>query len=135
MSRRCAPAWNAGTQPLKAVPRGVLFSKVWLAFMSNVFLDTLAWLVNALLNLCWFLVIAAVVASWLVAFGVLNMSNTTVRQIVRTLDSITEPIFRPVRRILPPLGGLDLSPIIVLLGIALLQFFFNRLFDYLRFGV
>ncbi|HEV2651873.1 MAG TPA: YggT family protein [Rhizomicrobium sp.] len=103
--------------------------------MSNVFLDTLAWLVNALLNLCWFLVIAAVVASWLVAFGVLNMSNTTVRQIVRTLDSITEPIFRPVRRILPPLGGLDLSPIIVLLGIALLQFFFNRLFDYLRFGV
>ena len=103
--------------------------------MSNVFLDTLAWLVNALLNLCWFLVIAAVVTSWLVAFGVLNMSNTTVRQIVRSLDAITEPVFRPVRRILPPLGGLDLSPIIVLLGIALLQFFFNRLFDYLRFGV
>jgi YggT family protein len=103
--------------------------------MSNVFLDTLAWLVNALLNLCWFLVIAAVVISWLVAFGILNTSNPTVRQILRALDSIMEPVFRPIRRMLPPLGGLDFSPIIVLLGIALLQFFFNRLFDYLRFGV
>jgi YggT family protein len=121
-------------QPLKAF-RGVTISRVWPGYMSNVVLDTLAWLVNALLSLCWFLVIAAVVVSWLVAFGVLNMSNQTVRQIVRALDAITEPIFRPIRKIIPPIGGLDLSPIFVLLAIAFLQFFFGRLFDYLRFGV
>jgi YggT family protein len=86
------------------------------------------WLVGALLDLAWFLVIAAVVASWLIAFGVLNMQNQIVRQIVRTLDSLTEPVFRPVRRIIPPIGGLDLSPLIVLLAIGVLQVFFDRLF-------
>ena len=103
--------------------------------MANVFLEPLLWLINALLDLCWFVVIAAVVASWLIAFGILNMSNPTVRQIVRALDALTEPMFRHVRRIIPPIGGLDLSPIFVLLAITVLQIFFNRLFTYLMFGV
>ncbi len=103
--------------------------------MSNVFLSTLLWLINALLDLAWFVVIAAVVASWLVAFGVLNTSNPLVRQIVRSLDALTDPMFRQIRRIIPPIGGLDLSPIFVLLGITLLQYFFNRLFAYLMYGV
>jgi len=51
-----------------------------------------------------------------------------VRQIVRTLDALTEPVLRPVRRIIPPIGGLDLSPIVVLLAIGVLQIFFDRLF-------
>lgn len=103
--------------------------------MSNVFLDTLLWLINALLDLCWFVVIAAVVASWLVAFGVLNTANPTVRQIVRTLDALTDPLFRRIRRVIPPIGGLDLSPIFVLLAITLVQYFVNRLFAYLMYGV
>ena len=103
--------------------------------MANVFLEPLLWLINALLDLCWFVVIAAVVASWLIAFGILNMSNPTVRQIVRALDALTEPMFRQVRRVIPPIGGLDLSPIFVLLAITVLQIFFNRLFTYLMFGV
>jgi len=96
--------------------------------MSVALISALWWLVGALLDLAWFLVIAAVVASWLIAFGVLNMQNQIVRQIVRTLDSLTEPVFRPVRRIIPPIGGLDLSPLIVLLAIGVLQVFFDRLF-------
>lgn len=96
--------------------------------MSFALLSAIWWLVDALLDLCWFLVIAAVVASWLIAFGVLNMQNQFVRQIVRTLDALTEPVFRPVRRIIPPIGGLDLSPIVVLLAIGVLQIFFDRLF-------
>lgn len=103
--------------------------------MSFVLLDTLAWPINTLLDLCWFVVIAAVVASWLVAFGVLNMQNQLVRQIVRTLDALTEPVFRPVRRLIPPIGGLDLSPIFVLLAIGLLQYFFDRFFIFLKFHV
>ncbi|HUO90651.1 MAG TPA: YggT family protein [Rhizomicrobium sp.] len=103
--------------------------------MYFVVIDTLAWLVGALLNLCWFVVIAAVVASWLIAFGVLNMQNQFVRQVVRTLDAITDPVFRQFRRIIPPIGGLDISPVFVLLVIGLLQVFFDRLFIYLRFQV
>jgi len=103
--------------------------------MANVFLEPLLWLINALLDLCWFVVIAAVIASWLIAFGILNMSNPTVRQIVRALDALTEPMFRQVRRFIPPIGGLDLSPIFVLLAITVLQIFFNRLFAYLMFGI
>jgi len=101
--------------------------------MYFVFLDTLAWLIDALLNLCWFVVIAAVVASWLIAFGVLNMQNHFVRQVVRTLDAITDPVFRQFRRLIPPIGGLDISPVFVLLVIGLLQYFFDRFFLYLRY--
>jgi YggT family protein len=100
--------------------------------MYFVFLNTLAWLVDTLLSLCWFVVIAAVVASWLIAFGVLNMQNQFVRQVVRALDALTDPVFRQVRRIIPPIGGLDISPVFVLLVIGLLQYFFGGLFDYLH---
>ena len=75
-----------------------------------------------LLDLYWWIVIIAVVVSWLVAFGVLNTYHPTARMIVRALAALTEPVFRPIRRILPELGGLDLSPIIVLVGIWFLEY-------------
>jgi YggT family protein len=59
------------------------------------------------------------------------MSNPTVRQIVRGLDAVTEPLFRPVRRIIPPMGGLDLSPIFVLIAIYVLGIFVDDFFGYL----
>lgn len=99
--------------------------------MLYVILHPLAVLVYYLLQLCTFVVIAAVVASWLVAFGVINMHNQIVRQIVRTLDALTEPVFRPVRRLVPPVGGLDLSPVLVLIAIYVLQVFTADLFEYL----
>jgi YggT family protein len=74
-----------------------------------------------LLNFVWWLVIISVVASWLVAFGVINTRNMTVYRILDMLNRVTEPVFRPIRRLLPPMGGLDLSPMIVLLVIYLLQ--------------
>ena len=75
-----------------------------------------------LLDLYWWIVIIAVVVSWLVAFGVLNTYHPTARAIVRALAALTEPVFRPIRRILPPLGGLDLSPLIVLIAIWFLEY-------------
>ncbi len=99
--------------------------------MSFVVLNTLWRLISALLSLCYFVVIAAVVVSWLVAFGVLNMNNQFVRQAVRALDAITGPVFRRLRKIVPPIGGLDFSPVIVLLVLYVLQVFFDGLFTYL----
>jgi YggT family protein len=80
------------------------------------------WLLLRILDLYWWVVIIAVVASWLVGFGIVNSYNPTARMILRALHALTEPVFGPVRRILPPLGGLDLSPIIVLLLISFLQY-------------
>jgi YggT family protein len=75
-----------------------------------------------LLDLYWWVVVIAVVVSWLVAFGVLNTYNHLARSVIRALDALTEPVFRQIRRVIPPIGGLDLSPLIVLIAIWFLQY-------------
>ena len=56
-------------------------------------------------------VIIAVIVSWLIAFNVINTYNNFVRSLLRCLAPLTEPVFRRVRKVMPPMGGLDLSPI------------------------
>jgi YggT family protein len=68
----------------------------------------------------WAIIVSAVV-SWLVAFNVVNMRNEAVRAIAMGLYQITEPALRPIRRILPNLGTMDISPIILLLLIMLIE--------------
>ena len=99
--------------------------------MSFVFLNPLIWLVDTVLGLYTFVIIAAVVSSWLIAFGVLNTANHLVRQIVHVLNALTDPLFRRVRKIIPPIGGLDLSPIVVLIGVQLLNYVLDNLLYYL----
>ncbi|UOM36412.1 YggT family protein [Acuticoccus sp. I52.16.1] len=67
------------------------------------------------------IVIASAIFSWLYAFNVVNPRNQIVETIGRTLYRLTEPALRPIRRILPDLGGIDLSPIVLLLGLYFLQ--------------
>ncbi len=59
-------------------------------------------------------IIANAIISWLIAFDVVNMRNNIVRSIVTFLDAITRPILRPLRRVIPPLGGIDISPLILI---------------------
>jgi YggT family protein len=61
--------------------------------------------------------------SWLFAFNIVNAQNQTVRQIAYGISRVTEPLFAPIRRILPNMGGLDLSPLILLLGLEFLRRF------------
>src|SRR6188768_246088 len=68
----------------------------------------------------WIIIIQAIM-SWLVAFNVINTYNDFVRQVLFALDKITEPIYRPIRRIMPDFGALDLSPLVALLLIIILQ--------------
>lgn len=84
---------------------------------------SIIWLVDALFNLVWWLILASVVLSWLFAFNIVNVNNPTVRQISHGLSRLTEPMLAPIRRILPSMGGLDLSPIILLLGLEFLRRF------------
>ena len=93
--------------------------------MLTPLLLTLLWLFNTLVDVYFFVIIAAVVVSWLVAFGVLNTYNPFARSVIRMLDALTEPVFRQVRRIIPTLGGLDLSPMIVLIALQALKMLVN----------
>lgn len=81
------------------------------------------WLIDAVLGLVWWLVILNVIFSWLYAFNVVNSSNQFVSQIGSMLYQLTEPLMRPIRRFMPNLGAIDISPIIVLLLIAFLRIF------------
>jgi len=71
----------------------------------------------------------AVIASWLINFNVINTSNRVVYMIVDTLYKLTEPALRPIRRLLPNMGGLDLSPVVLIL---LLYFIRDLIFDFAR---
>jgi YggT family protein len=70
--------------------------------------------------LMWIIIIQAII-SWLVAFNVINTYNDFVRQMLYALDRITEPLYRPIRKIMPDFGALDLSPMVVLLIIYILR--------------
>ncbi|MDB5643133.1 MAG: hypothetical protein JWN07_2450 [Hyphomicrobiales bacterium] len=78
-------------------------------------------LILLVLQLYSWVIIAMAILSWLVAFGVINIRNDFVRSVWNTLLAVTEPILMPIRRRLPNLGGLDLSPIILLLFIFFLE--------------
>ncbi|MFK7746525.1 MAG: YggT family protein [Roseobacter sp.] len=74
-----------------------------------------------LLNVVWFFIIAHVIMSWLINFQVLNTQQQLVAQIWYGLNRLLEPIYAPVRRILPAMGGIDLAPLAVLLAVAALR--------------
>lgn len=85
----------------------------------------LVWLINALLGLItlyiWVIIIMAVI-SWLLVFNVINSRNEAVNRILAFVEAITEPALRPIRKVVPQLGGVDLSPIVLILLLQFIQF-------------
>lgn len=78
-------------------------------------------IINILLNVIWWIIIIQAILSWLIAFNVINTYNDFVRNVLVALDRITTPIYRPIRKVMPDLGALDLSPLVVLLAIYIIQ--------------
>ena len=74
-----------------------------------------------LLSVLWWIIIVQAILSWLIAFNVLNTSSNGVRMIVQALEKLTAPLYRPIRKLLPDFGGIDFSPLVVLLLIMVLQ--------------
>ena len=85
-------------------------------------LNPIAALLIEILEIYKWIVIVAVIVSWLTAFNVINSHNDVVRAILRILLAMTEPMFRQIRRVIPAVGGLDLSPIVVFVIIWFLQY-------------
>lgn len=86
--------------------------------MMNPFL----WLILTILDVYFWIILATVIMSWLVGFGVINASNPYVRQIGYALRRLTEPLLGPIRRLLPDLGGIDISPIVLLIGLQFVKY-------------
>lgn len=81
----------------------------------------LEFIVSSLLSLLYWAIIISAIMSWLIAFDIINLRNRFVYNVHRFLDAVTRPILAPFQRIIPSLGGVDISPIIVLLIIVGVQ--------------
>lgn len=79
------------------------------------------YILNALLGLLVFALIASAIMSWLVAFDVINLRNQFVYNVARFLDAVTRPVLAPFQKIMPNLGGVDISPILAILVISGVQ--------------
>jgi len=84
-------------------------------------MNALLWLINTVIQLYIYILIASAVLSWLVAFNVVNVRNPIVSQIGEFLYRVTEPVLRPIRNLLPNLGGVDIAPIILILLLLFAQ--------------
>jgi YggT family protein len=76
-------------------------------------------IIDLLLRVLLYIIIIQAVLSWLVAFNVINLQNDFVRSLLYGLDRLTEPLYRPFRKILPDMGGLDFAPMVVILLIII----------------
>lgn len=85
-------------------------------------------LIVTILQLYMWVIIISAVMSWLVAFNVINTHNRFVATVMELTYRLTEPVLAPIRRVLPSLGGIDISPVILILGIIFLQNLLYELF-------
>ncbi len=84
--------------------------------------NPILWLILTVLDIYFWVILATVIMSWLIAFNVINGSNHPyVRQIGYALRVLTEPLLGPIRRMLPNLGGIDISPIVLLIGLQFVR--------------
>ena len=84
-------------------------------------MQVLAEVALVILNVAWWVVILGVIMSWLIAFNVVDTRNRFVYTLADMFYRLTEPLYRPIRQVLPDLGGIDLSPLVVLIAIFALQ--------------
>lgn len=86
-----------------------------------------------ILDVYFYIIIASVIISWLIAFEVLNVKNPQAQNLIKLLNKLTEPVYKPLRKFIPPIGGIDITPIIVIFAIFLLQNLIARMMYNLPF--
>ena len=78
-------------------------------------------IIDMILQVLVWVIIAQVIVSWLVAFNVINVQSNFVRTLLDALERLTAPLYRPIRKIMPDFGGIDFSPIVLILAIQILR--------------
>ncbi|HWA60201.1 MAG TPA: YggT family protein [Caulobacteraceae bacterium] len=86
--------------------------------MASILLFAFVKLLDYLLQAIIWVVVANAIISWLIAFDVINMRNRVAYNVVRFLDQVTRPLLAPLRRFIPPLGGIDITPVILIIVIT-----------------
>jgi YggT family protein len=84
-------------------------------------MSLLAQLVELSITVYIWVIILQVALHWLIAFDVVNASNQQAKNLIELLEKLTDPVYRPLRKYVPPIGGIDITPIIVILGLSILQ--------------
>jgi len=92
-------------------------------------IPALLFIFNTVINLYLFVIVVSIILSWLIAFEVVNIRHPVMRQVQQALTALTEPLLRPIRRILPTVGGLDFSPFVLFILLEALQIAVNRIFS------
>ena len=82
------------------------------------------------LKIFFWIIIMQVVLSWLIAFEVINVRNAQAQNLIQLLNRITDPVFKPLRKIIPAIAGIDITPIIIIFAISILQSFIAKVFIY-----
>ncbi len=91
-------------------------------------------LFNFAVKIAWWIIIVQFIMSWLINFDVINIRNPFVARVWHALNRVTGPVYRPIRRVLPDMGGLDFSPVVVLFGLIALQVVVNNNLAPLAYG-
>ena len=95
---------------------------------ANEIMNPVHWLIDTVIELYIWVIIAEVVISWLIAFNVINTRNSFVAQVREFLWRVTDPALRPIRNVLPNLGGIDISPLVLILLLVFLRRLLWQLF-------
>lgn len=90
-------------------------------------MDVVAFFLVKLIDLYIWVIIISAILSWLIAFNVVNTGNRVVLTVADTLWRLTEPLLRPIRKILPDLGGIDISPVILIILLLTVEYYLARL--------
>ena len=112
-----APAWFGATR-VATEPGGGYLNE---ARRRDADMTSIASILLFVISIAWWIIIIQAIMSWLISFNVLNIRQPFVYQVWSALNRVTEPIYRPIRNVLPSMGGLDLSPIVVLIGLYALR--------------
>ena len=84
-------------------------------------MSEIVYLIGLVLTIFYWIIIAQVIVSWLIAFEVINIRNPQARNLIELMHKITNPVYKPLRKYIPPIAGIDITPIIVIIGIIILR--------------
>lgn len=82
----------------------------------------IVFLLNIAFNVAYFIIIAQVALHWLAIFGVINTQNEQAQKVMDGLEKLTEPVYSKIRKYVPPIGGIDLTPLVALIGLAFIRY-------------
>ncbi len=88
----------------------------------------ISFIIGACIQIYILIIILQVLMSWLIAFEIVNKSNEAAQNLTALLKRLTDPVYQPIRKYVPPLGGIDITPLIVLIGVQLLGAFLLSIF-------